>query len=115
MKFVACVKLTPDTEQLTEVRPQGWCTGDLGVTMVMNPWDEFAVEEALALRSGTRRDGSADRRRRGIHRGAQEAVAMGVEEAVLGCSTRPSRAATHGAGAYPGSRPSGSLAITSSC
>ena len=49
MKFVVCVKLTPDTEQLTEVRPQDVGGDDLGVTMVLNPWDEFAVEEALQL------------------------------------------------------------------
>ena len=49
MKFIVCVKLTPDTEQLAEVRPQDVGSGDLGVTMVLNPWDEFAVEEALQL------------------------------------------------------------------
>lgn len=47
MKFVVCVKLTPDTEQVTEVQPQDVGSDDLGVTMVLNPWDEFAVEEAL--------------------------------------------------------------------
>ena len=36
MKFVVCVKLTPDTEQLAEVRPQD-VGGDLGVTMVLEP------------------------------------------------------------------------------
>lgn len=49
MKFVVCVKLTPDTEELNEVTPEGVVSGDLGVTMVLNPWDEFAVEEALQL------------------------------------------------------------------
>ena len=50
MKFIACVKLTPDTEQLAEVRPEKVGTGDLGVTMVLNPWDEYAVEESATTR-----------------------------------------------------------------
>ncbi len=84
MKFVACVKLTPDTEQLTEVRPQDVGTGDLGVTMVMNPWDEFAVEEALALQE--RYDGETAVLTVGGEESIEalkRAVAMGIEEAVL--------------------------------
>ena len=53
MKFIVCVKLTPDTEQLADVQPKDVGGADLGVTMVLNPWDEFAVEEALQrLRAG---------------------------------------------------------------
>ena len=83
MKFVVCVKLTPDTEQMAEVRPQD-VGGDLGVTMVLNPWDEFAVEEALQLQE--RFDGEVAV----ITLGGEEAiealkraVAMGIEEAML--------------------------------
>jgi electron transfer flavoprotein beta subunit len=84
MKFIVCVKLTPDTEQLTEVQPQDVGSDDLGVTMVLNPWDEFAVEEALQLVE--RFDGEAavvtlggDEATEALKR----AVAMGVEEAIL--------------------------------
>jgi electron transfer flavoprotein beta subunit len=84
MKFIVCVKLTPDTEQLAEVRPQDVGSGDLGVTMVLNPWDEFAVEEALQLVE--RFDGEASVVTLGNEEAAEalkRAVAMGIEEATL--------------------------------
>lgn len=84
MKFVVCVKLTPDTEQLAEVQPQDVGSADLGVTMVLNPWDEFAVEEALRLSENFGGSGVA------VTVGGVEAtealkraVAMGIEEAIL--------------------------------
>ena len=84
MKFIVCVKLTPDTEQLTEVQPGDVGSDDLGVTMVLNPWDEFAVEEALQLQE--RFDGEAVVMTLGGEEATEalkRAVAMGIEEAVL--------------------------------
>lgn len=84
MKFIVCVKLTPDTEQLTDVRLQDVGSDDLGVTMVLNPWDEFAVEEALQLVE--RFDGAAAVVTLGGEEATEalkRAVAMGIEEAVL--------------------------------
>lgn len=84
MKFVVCVKLTPDTEQVTEVQPQDVGSDDLGVTMVLNPWDEFAVEEALQLQE--RFEGETVVITLGSEEATEalkRAVAMGVEEAVL--------------------------------
>jgi electron transfer flavoprotein beta subunit len=84
MKVIVCVKLTPDTEQLTEVQPQDVGSGDLGVTMVLNPWDEFAVEEALQLQE--RFDGEAAVLTLGGEEAVEalkRAVAMGIEEATL--------------------------------
>jgi electron transfer flavoprotein beta subunit len=84
MKFIVCVKLAPDTEQLTEVQPQDVGSDDLGVTMVLNPWDEFAVEEALQLQE--RFDGEAVVMTLGGETSVEalkRAVAMGIEEAVL--------------------------------
>ncbi len=84
MKFIACVKLTPDTEQLAEVRPEKVNTGDLGVTMVLNPWDEYAVEEVLQL--AERYDGDAVAMTVGDEESVEalkRAVAMGVGEGVL--------------------------------
>jgi electron transfer flavoprotein beta subunit len=84
MKFVVCVKLTPDTEELGEVRAEDVSGGDLGVTIVLNPWDEFAVEEALALQESYGGETVA------ITVGPEDAVealkravAMGVEETVF--------------------------------
>ena len=83
MRFIVCVKLTPDTEELNEVRPEDVGSA-LGVTMVLNPWDEFAVEEALLLQERFGGDTTA------ITVGDQDstealkrAVAMGIEQAVL--------------------------------
>ena len=84
MKFIVCVKLTPDTEQLVDVQPKDVGAADLGVTMVLNPWDEFAVEEALQLVE--RFDGEAVVVTLGNADAAEalkRAVAMGIEEAVL--------------------------------
>ena len=84
MKFIVCVKLTPDTEQLVDVQPKDVGAADLGVTMVLNPWDEFAVEEALQLVE--RFDGEAAVVTLGSEDASEalkRAVAMGVEEAVL--------------------------------
>jgi electron transfer flavoprotein beta subunit len=84
MKFIVCVKLTPDTEQLAEVQPKDVGSGDLGVTMVLNPWDEFAVEEALQIQE--RFEGETAVVTLGSEDAAdalKRAVAMGIEEAVL--------------------------------
>jgi electron transfer flavoprotein beta subunit len=84
MKYVVCVKLTPDTQELDEVQPADVDAGRPDVTMVLNPWDEFAVEEALQLQERFEGETVA------ITIGGEEslealkrAVAMGMEEAVL--------------------------------
>src|SRR5512133_2667319 len=86
VKYIACVKLTPDTEQLVEVRPESVGTGDLGVTMVLNPWDEYAVEEALLL--AERYDGDSVAITMGTRESVEalkRSIALGVNEAVLLC------------------------------
>ncbi|HEX9114741.1 MAG TPA: electron transfer flavoprotein subunit beta/FixA family protein [Anaerolineae bacterium] len=86
MKFVVCVKLTPDTEQLAAVKPETVGKGDLGVTMVLNPWDEYAVEEALQL--AERYDGDTIALTMGGAESVEalkRAVAMGIGETVFLC------------------------------
>jgi electron transfer flavoprotein beta subunit len=86
MKFIVCVKLTPDTEQLAEIKPEKIQSGDLGVTMVLNPWDEYAVEEALQLQE--RYDGETVAVTMGDEdaiEALKRAVAMGMSEPVLLC------------------------------
>lgn len=50
MDIVVCMKQVPDTEAKIQVNPQG--TGILteGIKYVMNPYDEYAVEEALRIK-----------------------------------------------------------------
>ncbi|HWO87926.1 MAG TPA: electron transfer flavoprotein subunit beta/FixA family protein [Gemmatimonadales bacterium] len=50
MKIAVCIKRVPDTE--TRIRPgaDGTSIDEAGVKFIMNPYDEFAVEEALQRR-----------------------------------------------------------------
>jgi electron transfer flavoprotein beta subunit len=84
MKYVVCVRLTPDTEELDEIHPEAVASGHLDVTMVLNPWDEFAVEEALQLqeRFGGETIAITVGKEESIE-ALKRAVAMGVEEAAL--------------------------------
>lgn len=50
MRIVACVKQVPDTAAHLEVRPGSLRPYLVGVPPAINPFDEFAVEEALRLR-----------------------------------------------------------------
>ncbi|MEZ4677617.1 MAG: electron transfer flavoprotein subunit beta/FixA family protein [Caldilineaceae bacterium] len=49
MKVVVLVKQTPDTAELPKVTADEVSTGAVQATMVINPWDEFAAEEAILL------------------------------------------------------------------
>lgn len=50
MNIIACVKQVPDTETLIKVKPDGSGIDEAGIKWVMNPYDEFGVEEALKLK-----------------------------------------------------------------
>ncbi len=49
MKVVVLVKQTPDTAELPKVTTAEVSSGTLQATMVINPWDEYAAEEAILL------------------------------------------------------------------
>ena len=50
VNIIACVKQVPDTETLIKVKPDGSGIIEDGIKWVMNPYDEYGVEEALRLR-----------------------------------------------------------------
>ena len=50
MNIVACVKQVPDTEAQIRVKSDGSGIDDSGIKWVMNPYDEYGVEEALRLK-----------------------------------------------------------------
>jgi len=50
VNVVACVKQVPDTETLIKVKPDGSGIDETGIKWVMNPYDEYGVEEALRLK-----------------------------------------------------------------
>lgn len=49
MNVVVCIKQVPDTE--TKIQLSGDAVSSQGVKWVMNPYDEFAVEEALKFKA----------------------------------------------------------------
>ena len=50
VNIVACVKQVPDTEAQIKVKGDGSGIEEGGIKWVMNPYDEFGVEEALKLK-----------------------------------------------------------------
>ena len=47
MKIAVCVKRAPDSETRVKIAADGKSLDEAGVKFVLNPYDEFAVEEAL--------------------------------------------------------------------
>jgi electron transfer flavoprotein beta subunit len=50
MNILVCLKQVPDTESQIRVAPDGKSIATEGIKWVMNPYDEYAVEEALRLK-----------------------------------------------------------------
>jgi len=53
MKLVACVSHVPDTATRIKVGSDGKSIDSTGVTYIINPYDEYAVEEALKIKEKT--------------------------------------------------------------
>src|SRR5207244_2148920 len=47
MKVAVCVKRVPDSETRVKIASDGRSLDEAGVKFILNPYDEFAVEEAL--------------------------------------------------------------------
>ncbi|MDH5551149.1 MAG: electron transfer flavoprotein subunit beta, partial [Gemmatimonadota bacterium] len=50
MKIAVCVKRVPDSEARIKIDASGKAIDEGGVKFVLNPYEEFAVEEALKLK-----------------------------------------------------------------
>ena len=50
MKIVICVNNVADTETKVKVAPDGKSLDQSGVSYMLNPYDEFAVEAGLKLK-----------------------------------------------------------------
>ena len=48
MRYLVCIKQTPDTAELPKVKPEEAASGDLSIQLVVNPWDEHALEAGHA-------------------------------------------------------------------
>jgi electron transfer flavoprotein beta subunit len=84
MKIAVCVSHVPDTETKVKVGSDGKTIDPAGVNYVLNPYDEFGVEEALKIRE---KDGGevvaislgGDANKETL----RKALAMGADKAVL--------------------------------
>ncbi|HEX9579850.1 MAG TPA: electron transfer flavoprotein subunit beta/FixA family protein [Gemmatimonadales bacterium] len=50
MKICVCIKRVPDTETRIKIAADGKSVDEAGIKFILNPYDEFAVEEALRRR-----------------------------------------------------------------
>ncbi len=50
MRSIVCIKRVPDSEARLRVSPDGKTIDASGVKYIMNPYDEYALEEALRLK-----------------------------------------------------------------
>jgi electron transfer flavoprotein beta subunit len=50
VKIVVCIKQVPATESKLTILPDGTDIDRTGLTAIVNPYDEFAVEEALQIK-----------------------------------------------------------------
>ncbi len=50
MKIVVCMKQVPDTETKVRIGPDGKTIDPTDVNYVVNPYDEYAIEEALRIK-----------------------------------------------------------------
>ncbi len=85
MKIFVCIKQVPDTE--TKIQISGDTPGLDSAKWIMNPYDEFAVEEALKLKAAKGGDSKVTVITLGPKKRATDALrtalAMGADEAIL--------------------------------
>ncbi len=84
MKIAVCVKYVPDTAIRVKVAPDGKSVDLTDVTYIVNPYDEFAVEEALQIRE--KQEGEVIVISAGAERasaGLKTCLAMGADRAIL--------------------------------
>jgi electron transfer flavoprotein beta subunit len=67
VKIAVCIKRVPDTETRIKIAADGKSIDESGVKFVLNPYDEFAIEEALQLKEK-------------VGDGEVVAIALGTEE-----------------------------------
>ena len=86
MNIFVCVKQVPDTETKIKIAADGNSIDPNGVKWVMNPYDEFAVEEALKIKeakgAGSVIVFSVGPNKRVVET-LRTALAMGADEAVV--------------------------------
>ena len=84
MDIVVCIKQVPDTETRIKVAPDGKSVVKDDIKWVMNPYDEFGVEEALRIKE---KFGGAvtvvGAGPKGVTESLRTAMAMGADKGIL--------------------------------
>lgn len=84
MNIIVCLKQVPDTESQIKVAPDGKSIVTDDVKWIMNPYDEFGVEEALLLRDKFKGEvtvvGLGPKR---VTESIRTALAMGADKGIL--------------------------------
>jgi electron transfer flavoprotein beta subunit len=84
MKLIVLMKQVPDTETKVQVKPGETAISTDGVTYVINPYDEYAIEEALKIKEA-KGEGEVTLLSLGWDKAAEAlrtGLAMGVDKAV---------------------------------
>jgi len=81
---VVCIKQVADTATRVKVAPDGRTLDPAGVTWILNPYDEFAVEEALRIREqqGSGEVVALSLGGAGVQTTLRNALAMGADRAI---------------------------------
>jgi electron transfer flavoprotein beta subunit len=84
MNIIVCVSHVPDTTTRINVAADGKSMDPAGVKFILNPYDEFAVEEALRLRDKMKGEvtiisAGADNAKEAI----RQSLAMGADKGIL--------------------------------
>src|ERR1700740_1277037 len=86
MKIFVCLKQVPDTETRIQIKADRSGIEETGVKWVMNPYDEFGVEEALKVREANAGSTvtviAVGPKQRAVD-ALRTALAMGTDEAVV--------------------------------
>ncbi len=86
MRIFVCIKQVPDTETKIKIKPDGTGIETAGIKWVMNPYDEFAVEEALKIREAGKATNvtvlSVGPKAR-VSEALRTALAMGADDAIV--------------------------------
>ncbi len=84
MNILVPVKQVPDTAELPKIDPSEVVSGNIKATQILNPWDEYAVEEALRIKESKGGKVTAiSFGPAGATEGVKRAIAMGADAAVM--------------------------------
>ncbi|RPI17320.1 MAG: electron transfer flavoprotein beta subunit/FixA family protein [Ignavibacteriae bacterium] len=84
MKIAVCISQVPDTTTKVKVGGNGKSIDPAGVTYIINPYDEFAVEEALKLKEKNGGETVViSVGRDGVKETIRKAFAMGIDKGIL--------------------------------